>query len=175
MPINFGEVLLSRELTIPFTTAAIDGTRLGFSDDLATSDIRIYKENGTTEGAIQNGRTVSSNFDSLVGVHTYTVDLADSSQLGFFEVGSSYWVVLYPAVETVEGRLLSKVLATFNIVSALHPVPIRGIAKEKPSRQVLEEKLDAITVELSTIKNTLRQKREDEDGRNSIQETDNSR
>lgn len=65
---------------------------------LATTDIEIYKNGSTTQRASDAGYalldTDGIDFDGITGIHGFSVDLSDNTTSGFYEAGSSYWVVV---------------------------------------------------------------------------------
>ena len=77
-------------------TRATDGT------------IKVYKDDGTTEGTA--GITDTEDFDSLTGVHNCKIDLSDDT---FYAKGHDYSVVLVGAV--IDGETINAVLAIFSI------------------------------------------------------------
>lgn len=112
---NFRNVLANTILDFKFTTNAADGRRIAFSDALELGDIRIYKNNSTTERTSTAGWTITNAFDSLVGVHHMRIDLSNNSDAGFYSAGAVYDVVLYPDTETIDGKAPSAVIYRFGI------------------------------------------------------------
>lgn len=84
---------------------------------LATTDIEIYKDGGTTQRASDNGYalldTDGIDFDGITGIHGISINLADNSTAGFYAAGSQYWVVISSI--TVDAATINFILATFRI------------------------------------------------------------
>ena len=116
--IDFGIVRPGTKLYIPFATydsndPSASVTMSGF----ATTDIEIYKDGSVTQRASDNGYalldTDGTDFDSLTGIHGFSVDLADNTTAGFYAAGSQYFVVVSSI--TVDGAIVSFIAARFTI------------------------------------------------------------
>ena len=87
---------------------------------LAVTDIEIYKDGSVTQRASDAGYvlldTDGIDFDSITGIHGFSIDLADNTDAGFYAVGSWYHVVV--SAITVDAQAVSFVAAAFRIVSA---------------------------------------------------------
>jgi len=92
---------------------------------LATSDILIYKDGSVTQRSSTSGFTLLDtdgiDFDSLTGIHGFSIDLSDNTDAGFYTVGPWYHVVISSI--TVDTQTVSFVACAFRIVSAT-----RGLA-----------------------------------------------
>jgi hypothetical protein len=105
---------------IPFATyGGTDGESITCSG-LAVTDIEIYKDGSPTQRASDSGYTLLDtdgiDFDSLTGIHGFSIDLSDDTDAGFYEVGSWYWVVV--SAITVDSQTVSFIAAMFRIQSA---------------------------------------------------------
>jgi len=109
-----GDFAAGASVHFKFTTNAAAGSRVDFNNALEAGDIRVYKNGSATERSSTAGFTVTSGFDSLVGVHHVTIDTSDNTDAGFYAAGNDYQVVLYPD-ETVDGLNVAAVLASFSI------------------------------------------------------------
>jgi hypothetical protein len=84
------------------------------------ADIRIYRAAdgaafSNTQRSSANGITMTSPFDTLVGVHDVDIDLTDNTDAGFYASGYLYSVMLAPD-ETIDGETITGVvLAYFEI------------------------------------------------------------
>lgn len=116
--IDFGIVRPGTKLYIPFATydsndPSASVTMSGF----ATTDIEIYKDGSTTQRGSDNGYalldTDGTDFDSLTGIHGFSVDLADNTTAGFYAAGSQYFVVVSSI--TVDSATVSFIAARFTI------------------------------------------------------------
>jgi hypothetical protein len=115
--IPFGTVKPGTTLQIPFESfAASSGAPITITG-LATSDIQIYKDGSTTQRASASGFTLLDtdgiDFDSVTGLHGFSIDLADNTTAGFYAAGSKYWVVV--STVTVDSQTMSFIAATFEI------------------------------------------------------------
>jgi hypothetical protein len=119
MTIHLGNVPADSTLYIPFHTFSSAGASVTISN-FAVTDIEIYKNGSTTQRASDNGYTLLDtdgiDFDSLTGIHGFSIDLSDNSHSGFYSVGASYWVVVSSI--TANGQTVNMVAATFRIVAA---------------------------------------------------------
>ena len=84
---------------------------------LAVTDIEVYKNGGTTQRASDSGYSLLDtdgiDFDSLTGIHGFSIDLADNTTAGFWEAGADYRVVVSSV--TIDGQTVSFTAATFRI------------------------------------------------------------
>lgn len=84
---------------------------------LATSDIKVYKNGGTTERASASGYTLLDtdglDFDGVTGLNGFSIDLADNTTAGFWTAGSDYTVVV--STVTVDSQTVSYIAGTFRI------------------------------------------------------------
>jgi hypothetical protein len=87
---------------------------------LAVTDIEIYKDGSTTQRASDAGYTLLDtdgiDFDSITGIHGFSIDTGDNTDAGFFAVGSWFHVVVSSI--TIDGQTVSFVAASFRIVAA---------------------------------------------------------
>jgi hypothetical protein len=87
---------------------------------LAVTDIEIYKDGGTTQRASDAGYTLLDtdgiDFDTLTGIHGFSIDLSDNTDAGFYAVGPWYHVVVSSV--TIDGETVSFVAAAFRILDA---------------------------------------------------------
>jgi len=117
--IHLGNVPANSILYIPFATYNSAGASVTMSG-FATSDIKIYKDGGTTERASTSGfallDTDGIDFDSVTGLHGFSIDLSDNTTAGFYAVGSQYWVVV--SAITADSQTVTLIAATFRIVAA---------------------------------------------------------
>lgn len=115
---DLGIVEPGTTLYLPFHTFdSNDPTASVTLTGLATSDIEIYKDGGTTQRASDSGYalldTDGIDFDGVTGIHGLSINLADNTTAGFYAAGSHYWVVISSV--TVDAATVNFVLATFRI------------------------------------------------------------
>jgi hypothetical protein len=103
---------------ILFNTNDGDGAPVAPSSAFAASDFRIYKNGSATEKTTTDGVTVTSPFDSIVGLHLIEIDTSnDTNYSGGWELLAEYRVVLHSA-KTVDGVSQSGVIVDeFRLVS----------------------------------------------------------
>lgn len=115
--LNLGLIPANTTIYIPFAT--YDGAT-GASEacsGLAVTDIEIYKDGSVTQRASDAGYTLLDtdgiDFDGLVGINGFSIDLSDDTDAGFFAVGSWYWVIVSSI--TVDGQTVNFIAAIFRI------------------------------------------------------------
>lgn len=109
-----GDFARGQTVRFALSTSAANGGRVDFSNALEAADVRVYKNLGATQRASEAGYTVTSGFDSLVGITTVAIDTSDNTDAGFYVAGADYTVVLYPD-ETVDSQSVAAVIAEFSI------------------------------------------------------------
>lgn len=109
-----GDFPAGASLNIYFTTKTDAGGRVEPNSAFEAADLRIYKNGSDAQRTGVSGLTMTSPFDSLVGVQLLTIELSDNDDAGFYASGNDYTVVLYPD-ETVETQSISEVLCQFSI------------------------------------------------------------
>jgi hypothetical protein len=105
-----------------FTTHDGNGAPVAPLSAFEAADVKIYKNGVNTEKTTTNGVTMTSPFDSIVGLHCVVIDTSnDTGDSGFWTSGGggTYTIVLNPDTETVNGQTALKVLGQFGI--ALSP------------------------------------------------------
>lgn len=116
--IDLGTVRPGTKLYIPFATYDSNDPSASVTlTGLATTDIEIYKDGSTTQRGSDSGYalldTDGIDFDSITGIHGFSIDLADNSTAGFYAAGSQYWVIV--ASITVDSGTVNFIAATFRI------------------------------------------------------------
>jgi len=102
-------------VTCMFTTHAATGAPVAPSTAFEAADVIIYKNGSATQKTSTNGVTMTSPFDSIVGLHCVVIDTSnDTGDGGFWVAGAQYTLVLSPD-ETVDGLAVAKVIGTFGI------------------------------------------------------------
>ena len=119
--IDFGLVTPGTLLNIPFATYDSNDPSASVTiTGLAVTDIEIYKDGGTTQRASDAGYvlldTDGIDFDAVVGIHGFSVDLADNTTANFYESGSQYWVVV--TAITVDAATISGAIVGLSFGSA---------------------------------------------------------
>lgn len=115
--INLGRVRPGSTIYIPFETfAGSTGAPITLTG-LATSDIQVYKDGGTTQRASASGFTLLDtdgiDFDGITGIHGFSIDLSDNTTADFWASGSRYFVVV--STVTVDSQTMSFIAASFEI------------------------------------------------------------
>lgn len=115
--IDLGIVKPGSTLYIPFASYAGSTGAPSAMTGLATSDILVYKDGGTTERASASGYTLLDtdglDFDGKTGINGVSISLADDTTAGFWAAGSRYWVVIGDV--TVDSQTVRFIAATFTI------------------------------------------------------------
>lgn len=97
-----------------FSTNNSAGGRVSWSNALEAADSEVIKDGNTT--GLSTGVTITSDFDSKVGVHYCEVDMSATT---FYAVSSDYALVLYPD-ETVDSVTVSAILAEWSCENRWH-------------------------------------------------------
>jgi len=111
---HLGTYNASSTVRFMFTTHAATGAPVAPNSAFEAADLLIYKDGSATQRSSASGITVTSPFDSIVGLHSVAIDLSDNTDASFYAAGSEYAVVLSPD-ETVDSLAVVKVLAHFSI------------------------------------------------------------
>ena len=87
---------------------------------LAVTDIEIYKDGSTTQRASDAGYTLLDtdgiDFDSLTGIHGFSIDTGDNTDASFYTVGS--WFTVVVSAVTVDSQTVSFIACAFRIMAA---------------------------------------------------------
>lgn len=110
-----GDYLAGSVVEVFFPTAAAAGGAVAPSSAFEVADVIVYKNHSATQRSSSAGMTMTSPFDSIVGLHQLSIDLSDNTDAGFWAAGNDYAVVLSPDTETVDGQTVVAVIATFSI------------------------------------------------------------
>ena len=111
-----GDFTLDATVYIYFTTHDKDGGAVAPLTAFENSDVRIYKNGSGDQKTAVDGLTMTSPFDSIVGLHCLAIDTSnDTNDAGWWVAGSEYMVVLSPDTETIDTETALSVLATFSI------------------------------------------------------------
>ena len=115
--INLGIVRPGSTIDIPFATyGGTNGESITLTG-LATSDILVYKNGGTTQRASASGFTLLDtdgiDFDGLTGIHGVSIDLSDNTTADFWTAGGRYFVVIGDI--TVDGQTVRFIPVMFEI------------------------------------------------------------
>lgn len=112
-----------------FAVALASGARGDPSSVLEVSDLVLYKNGVATERTSTAGYGVTSTFDAKTGLVTWSVDMSDNTDAGFFLTpGDEYALALYPD-ETVDALLVSKWLAKWDTGRRSAQTPVIGLAQ----------------------------------------------
>lgn len=122
-----GDFAVGSTVIVPFTTRDGSGGRVEPNSAFEAADVIVYKNGSATQRTSESGYTVTSPFDSLVGVQLLTIDLSDDADSGFYTGGSDYTVVLYPD-ETVDTQSISEVLCQFSIENRSNSLSAAALA-----------------------------------------------
>lgn len=133
--IDFGIVKPGETLYIPFATYDSNDPSASVTlTGLATTDIEIYKDGGTTQRASDSGYalldTDGIDFDTITGIHGLSVDLSDNTTAGFYAAGSQYFVVVSSV--TVDAATINFIAARFTIgyPDAMHNTTIATLSSQ---------------------------------------------
>ncbi len=109
-------------VVVLFTTHDTNGAPVAPLSAFESDDVKIYKDGSASQKTSTNGLTMTSPFDSIVGLHCLVIDTSnDTGDAAFWVAGHTYSVVLNPDTETVNAQTALKVIATFTIAMMLRP------------------------------------------------------
>ena len=107
-------------LPVMFATFAGDTGASITMTGLAVTDIEIYKDGSTTQRASDAGYTLLDtdgiDFDSLTGIHGFSIDTGDNTDASFYTVGS--WFTVVVSAITVDSQTVSFIACAFRIMAA---------------------------------------------------------
>lgn len=87
---------------------------------LAVTDIEIYKDGSTTQRASDAGYTLLDtdgiDFDSITGIHGFSIDTGDNTDASFYTVGAWFHVVV--SAVTVDSQTVNFIACAFRIMPA---------------------------------------------------------
>lgn len=99
---------------------------------LAVTDIEIYKDGSTTQRASDAGYTLLDtdgiDFDTITGIHGFSIDTGDNTDAGFYTVGSWFHVVV--SAVTVDSQTVNFIACAFRLLPA---ESVAGTPKVDPS------------------------------------------
>ncbi len=105
-------------VAVYFTTYNNQGAPVAPSSAYVVGDVKIYKNGSATEKTSTNGLTMTSPFDSIVGLHRLLIDTSnDTGDAAFWVTGALYSVIL-SSTKTVGGQASLKEIASFGICLA---------------------------------------------------------
>lgn len=85
--------------------------------NFAVGDIKVYKNGSTTERSSTNGYTLLDtdgiDFDTITGIHGFSIDTSDNTDAGFYAAGNDYTVVV--STVTVDSQTMSFIAGSFSI------------------------------------------------------------
>lgn len=109
-----GDFKVGATVNFNITTHAAAGGAVAPSSAFEAADLVIYKNASQTQRSSTSGVVPISPFDSIVGLHHFSIDLADDTDAGFWAAGNDYAVILSPD-ETVDSQTVVRVVASFSI------------------------------------------------------------
>lgn len=118
-----GDLSANQIVYIYLSTNNGPGGREDPSSTFELDDIKIFKNDSSVERNSTSGISLSSSGGPLTGIHRYSIDTSDDDDPGFFQAGNDYTVILYPD-ETIDGQLVSKILAQFSIENRFEGSPV---------------------------------------------------
>ncbi len=106
-------------VAVYFTTHDSNGAPVAPLTAFEADDVKIYKDGNAAQKTSTNGLTMTSPFDSIVGLHRLLIDTSNDTGDAAFWVGAHvYTVVLNPDTETVNGQTALKVIGSFGLALA---------------------------------------------------------
>ena len=146
---NFAEDAVVR---FAFALSNSSGARTSFSASLEEADIPIFKD-GSAMTLDASTITVTAEPGSRTGLYIVAVNMANDAD---FTIGSDYIAVLYPSDETVDGQLVTAILAQWsceNRFDEVDVVQVGGATQNLPTATDLatvDANVDAILLDTGT-------------------------
>ena len=113
---------------------------------LAVTDIEIYKDGSTTQRSSDAGYTLLDtdgiDFDTITGIHGFSIDLSDNTDAGFYAAGSEYVVVVSSV--TVDAATVNFIAASFSIERS---GGVLALAKGATGFAAIDTVVDAVLVD----------------------------
>lgn len=111
-------ILVDDIIRFTLTTNDASGGAIAPSAPFVASDFKIYKDGSATQKVTTNGITVSSPFDTIIGLHQIEIDTSnDTGDIGFWNQESSYIVILDPSGKTVDSQSVVSEIGRFSTIS----------------------------------------------------------
>lgn len=87
---------------------------------LAVTDIEIYKDGSATQRASDAGYTLLDtdgiDFDTITGIHGFSIDTGDNTDAGFYTVGA--WFTVVVSAVTVDSQTVNFIACQFRLMAA---------------------------------------------------------
>ena len=111
---------------------------------LAVTDIEIYKNGSTTQRASDAGYTLLDtdgiDFDTITGIHGFSIDLSDNTDAGFYTSGGEFDVIVSSV--TIDGATINFHACSFSI-DRIPKVNVAQILADAQSATDLKDFADA--------------------------------
>lgn len=118
--------------------------------DFVVGDIVIYKNGSVTQRTSTNGFTLLDtdgiDFDGIVGIHGFSIDLSDDTDVGFYAAGGEYMIKVGPV--TIDAATVNLKAATFSIERTGGAI---ALLKGTNSLANIEDKIDIIDTNVDQI------------------------
>lgn len=117
---NFmGNLPVGDTIPIMFDTFDSNGASVTLTG-LAVTDIECYKDGSVTQRSSDAGisllDTDGIDFDSLTGIHGFSIDTSDNTDAGFWAAGSYYTIVV--SAVTIDSQTVRFIAASFRLCAA---------------------------------------------------------
>jgi hypothetical protein len=115
------------------TNDSSGGTIAPSGDAFTIDDFFVHKNGSAVQKTTSNGMTIVSPFDSVVGVHSLSIDTSNNTgDAGFWNSGCDYSVIASPS-GTVDSQIVAGLVGSFSIQnrsvqSALNDLTARTLA-----------------------------------------------
>lgn len=111
-----GDYLNGSTVNLYFTTHNSAGAATAPLTAYEAGDVIVYKNSSNAQKTTTNGVTMTSPFDTIVGLHNVTFDTSNNTgDTNFWQAGNDYTVVLSADTETVDSQIVVRVLGQFSL------------------------------------------------------------
>ena len=87
---------------------------------LAITDVEIYRDGSITQRASDAGYTLLDtdgiDFDTITGIHGFSIDTGDNTDAGFYTVGA--WFTVVVSAITIDAQTVNFIAAQFRLMAA---------------------------------------------------------
>jgi hypothetical protein len=108
---QFGNITVDDSVELDLNTFQADGASV--TATIVLSDVKVYKDGGTTERTSTSGILLFKDHDGAAGTHVVTIDTSDNTDAGFYAAGSNYKVKALGI--TVDSQTINAFFGSFSI------------------------------------------------------------
>lgn len=136
-----GNITAGDVVELDLNTFQSDGASV--TATIVLSDIKVYKDGGTTERTSTAGITLLKDHDGAAGTHIVTLDTSDNTDDGFYAAGSNYKVKALGI--TIDSKTVNYFIGSFSIENRISEDPsIKSKTKDATLTASLQNIIDIV-------------------------------